>query len=348
MCPSWHSAHALSDTASVDSGMMLLGRVKEKMSAFSAATKDVNVPVATIAYAQTIDGSIAPVDRSRLDISSGISFQLLHSLRTLHSGVLIGVNTLFIDTPRLNVRDPLPDIPMPFAQPRPIVIDSNLRFLDLPSKGMRLSNPIICTCVAPGSQLWSRGLTRIAEVGGTLVHCERGVDGKCNLRSAFSALKREANVQSILVEGGAGIIQSVLEQQLAHQVLVTVRPCYFGGFRSMTGQLAAPAVLHNVSAASIGGDLIMHGMLWTKEEIAASMASVLGSDKESSGALDAPACEAETGSSETTESASASVESAGSASSGSADSASTEGPVYMESDGESNEGRRRVQFLIPR
>ena len=60
------------------------------------------LPTITISFAQTLDGSIAPLSRARLDISSKCSFKLLHSLRACHDGVLVGINTVIFDQPRLN------------------------------------------------------------------------------------------------------------------------------------------------------------------------------------------------------------------------------------------------------
>ena len=68
-------------------------------------------------------------------------------------------------------------------------------------------------------------------------------------------------MQRVLVEGGAGIIQSVLEQQLAHFIVLTIRPCYFGGYRAMTRQLPQPLSIRDAVAASIGGDLVLFGLL---------------------------------------------------------------------------------------
>ena len=109
--------------------------------------KDGDLPFLTVAYAQTIDGSIAPLNRTRLEISSMTSFQMLHSLRAKHEGVLIGINTVICDAPRLNVRECLPtvDTPEPDRMPRPIVIDSDLRILDV--KDLLLKKPVVFTSV---------------------------------------------------------------------------------------------------------------------------------------------------------------------------------------------------------
>ena len=76
----------------------------------------------------------------------------------------------------------------------------------------------------------------------------------------FQSLK-SAGINSLLVEGGANIIQSVLESQLADQVVVTVRPCFLGGYRSLTRELTAPLNLESPAAASVGGDIVIFGRL---------------------------------------------------------------------------------------
>ena len=132
-------------------------------------------PFATISYAQTLDGSIAPLSRSRMNISSSISFKLLHSLRAKHQGILVGINTCIGDNPLLNVRDPLPGIEL--ISPRPIIIDSNLRVTEA---HIRLQNPIICTCTDSQDSRWSETLLYLERYcgGGEILTCSRGPDGR--------------------------------------------------------------------------------------------------------------------------------------------------------------------------
>ena len=74
-------------------------------------------------------------------------------------------------------------------------------------------------------------------------------------------LRSRYNIQSVLVEGGAGIIQSVLERRLVHQIVLTMRPCYLGGFRCLTDPLPNVANLQAVRVASIGGDIVIYGQM---------------------------------------------------------------------------------------
>lgn len=188
--------------------------------------------------------------------------------------MLVGINTVICDRPRLNVRDPLPfsstnNIAAESASakdsqaPRPVVIDSDLRILDISLDELKLERPIVCTCVRPGEPhgKWEAAVAKLEHIGGELASCSRNKDGKCDIVDSFRVLKKDFGIQSVLVEGGATIIQSVLKHRLAQQVVVTLRPCFFGGYRSMTDQLPAPVALRSITVASIEGDIVVHGLL---------------------------------------------------------------------------------------
>jgi hypothetical protein len=61
-------------------------------------------PFTLVSYAQCLDGSIATIDHRPLAISGRASMTLTHRLRALFEGILIGINTLLADNPRLTVR----------------------------------------------------------------------------------------------------------------------------------------------------------------------------------------------------------------------------------------------------
>lgn len=251
------------------------------------------LPFVTVSYAQTIDGSIAPLNRTRLDISSKMSFRLLHSLRATHAGVLVGINTVLCDQPRLNVRTPLPEVAVPATQPHSLIIDTDLRILEVAPDKLLLQRPIVFTCVDEDEDnegtekenipmeietlngegtvntnkkfaregRWSRAKSRLELVGGKLIRVAKDNSGHCDLGECLRICKSSLGIDSVLVEGGAGIIQTVLEQDLADQFIVTIRPAYFGGYRSMTSQLDFQHSLQNVGVELIEGDVIIRGTM---------------------------------------------------------------------------------------
>ena len=250
------------DNSSIDHAHINIGNLNERMLK----------PFVTVSYAQTIDGSIAPLNRTRLDISSKTSFRLLHSLRATHDGVLVGINTVICDQPRLNVRDPLPGVEMPRLQPRPIVIDSDLRILD--EKNIRLEKPVIFTCIGDDDESheavevevqggtrtvgkWKLASEKLQAMGGDLFRVSRDSYGHCDMKECLHLCRSQLGMKSVLIEGGAGIIQTVLREKLAHQFIVTIRPSFFGGYRSMVSQLDYPCTLENLSVEMIENDVVI-------------------------------------------------------------------------------------------
>jgi GTP cyclohydrolase II len=279
---------ATSLESSISGAERLLSRSNERQNSYLSSSPSSELPYLTVSYAQTLDGSISPLNRTRLDISSTTSFRLLHSLRAAHGGVVVGINTVLCDQPRLNIRDPLPSIGDFEKQPRPIVIDTHLRILEVEEGKLLLQKPIVFTsvpeereeeevnCVGiqggdicrtkPTSQTgihksskWLRAKQLLEGIGGELVHVSTNPAGHCNLKECFVHCKEKMNIRSLLVEGGAGIIQSVLEENLIHQVIVTVKPSYFGGYRSMTRELENPFQLHEIQVENIAGDIVIQG-----------------------------------------------------------------------------------------
>ncbi len=80
-----------------------------------------NRPFTTLAYAQAWDGSITTRKGETVTLSCSASNQLTHQLRSLHVGILLGIETVLSDDPQLTVRE------WKGNNPQPIVLDSRLR-----------------------------------------------------------------------------------------------------------------------------------------------------------------------------------------------------------------------------
>jgi GTP cyclohydrolase II len=77
-------------------------------------------PFVTLAYAQSIDGSISIARGQRSALSGPESLRYTHALRAGHDGILVGVGTVLADDPELRVR--LVD----GRDPQPVIVDSHL------------------------------------------------------------------------------------------------------------------------------------------------------------------------------------------------------------------------------
>lgn len=203
----------------------------------------------TLAYAQSLDGSLAATPGKPLALSGALSMTLTHTLRALHDAILVGVGTVLADDPRLTVRL------VPGRDPQPIVLDSTLRtpltarLLDHPRKPWILtterSNPAV--------------RRRLSERGAEIIPLPADATGRVSLPAALDAL-RARGVRSVMVEGGAQVLESFVATHLAHYAVITLAPRLVGGLHAFHASAngALPRLAH-VAYTQAGDDLIVWG-----------------------------------------------------------------------------------------
>lgn len=180
-------------------------------------------PFATLSYAQSLDGSLAAYRGEPMTLSGPEALTMTHRLRAVNDGIMVGIGTVLSDDPRLTVRR------VPGDDPRPIIIDSELRF---PTDAAMLdeSSPvpwIITTEHAPADR------RRTLERNGLLVIPVTATeDGHVDLRAALEAIGTHG-ISSIMIEGGARIITSILERRLADHLVLTIASVMVGGLRAV-------------------------------------------------------------------------------------------------------------------
>jgi diaminohydroxyphosphoribosylaminopyrimidine deaminase/5-amino-6-(5-phosphoribosylamino)uracil reductase len=80
--------------------------------------RETGLPLVTLKYAMTLDGSVAALDRTSQWITSDEARADAHALRAANDAVIVGSGTLAADDPRLDVRIPGYEGP----QPRPVIV----------------------------------------------------------------------------------------------------------------------------------------------------------------------------------------------------------------------------------
>jgi 3,4-dihydroxy 2-butanone 4-phosphate synthase/GTP cyclohydrolase II len=184
-------------------------------------------PLVSLCYAQSLDGSLT-ARRGQPTALSGRDAQLLtHRLRSLHSAILVGVGTLLADDPLLNVRL------VQGAQPRPLVLDSRLRTppeARLFQSGRAGLPPWIATTVPASVSDRAAGLQA---VGARLLGLPEDAAGQVSLSDLLDCLGN-LGVDSLMVEGGAQVISSFLQQRLADFIVVTIAPLFLGGLPAVS------------------------------------------------------------------------------------------------------------------
>lgn len=189
-------------------------------------------------WASTLDGKTATHTGHSKWISSPGSRQIVHDIRARVDAVMVGIGTVLADDPELTARDvELKRIA------RRVVIDPELR-MPPPSKlalGAQPGDPPvtigICNEVYNGP---SQRVQDYTDHGISFMPLPRRENQYLEIEPLLRHLADAHNATNVLVEGGAALIGSMLDQGLIDQVLTFVAPKIMGDERAtpaVTGQL---------------------------------------------------------------------------------------------------------------
>ncbi|KAL1749272.1 dihydrofolate reductase-like domain-containing protein [Schizophyllum fasciatum] len=202
-------------------------------------------PSVTLTFAQSLDAKIAGRAGKQLILSGKESMVMTHWMRTMHDAILIGIGTALNDDPQLNVRHLPPRAAgthdgQPFNIPRPIILDARLRLRPackllrnyragtgrrpwvLALDGAAAANPL-------HQVEWLERRAALEEAGAQVVVVEGDeADGTLSIPAVLRCLY-ERGVRSLMVEGGAGVIKSFLnEGGVVDTLILTVAPTLVG------------------------------------------------------------------------------------------------------------------------
>ena len=194
----------------------ILAALEESFVSYTDNTSTNNKPYVTLAYAQSLDGSIAAeVGGDQLILSGKQSMVMTHRLRAWHDAIIVGVGTIVADNPSLTVRLCSGDNPLP------VILDPTLRTptsIKLLNSKQCHSNPIIAYIKKDYKEGTKEYLSmeerkrELMEAGATLLPCESDSinDKWLDLNDLMLSLKNIHKVCKIMVEGGSSIITSML------------------------------------------------------------------------------------------------------------------------------------------
>lgn len=239
-------------TDDADHAERILSRARDILNG-TPSPNDHFRPRITLTYAQSLDGCVSAEAGRQTRISNRASQVFAHRLRAIHDAILVGINTVLIDNPRLNVR--LAD----GNDPTPVIVDSRLR---TPPNAHVLhhvsAQPIIITTES-ASQIRA---ARLKDAGVHVIRVESDKEGRVNLVEAFRCLS-DRGVKTVMIEGGARVITNVLAGFFADQLVLTVAPMILGGVQAVESMDELPTNLRprlkNVIVEPIAGDLVLHG-----------------------------------------------------------------------------------------
>lgn len=214
-------------------------------------------PFVTIKVAISLDGRIATLTGDSQWISGPDSLKVAHQLRRDHDAVLVGIGTVLKDDPTLTVRL------VEGRNPVRVVVDSLCR---IPLNSKLLDNTVECkTLVASTEAAGPEALARVKQKGADVIILSRVAE--CDSPTPhidLAALLDELasrRIHSVLVEGGAGIITSLLRARLVDRMVVAVAPKIIGKGIEAVGdlgirRLADAITFSSVKTERVGNDTI--------------------------------------------------------------------------------------------
>jgi diaminohydroxyphosphoribosylaminopyrimidine deaminase/5-amino-6-(5-phosphoribosylamino)uracil reductase len=188
-------------------------------------------PYIILKWAQTRDCFLAPKNNSRTNISNEFSRTLAHCWRSEEQSIMIGTNTALHDNPKLDARL------WNNRNPVRVVLDRELK---LPPS-LNLFDHSVPTIVFTEKE--KRGEENIGFIQ---------LDFKNNLLENILHILYEMQIQSVLVEGGARLLQSLIEKSLWDEARIFIAPLLLHEGISAPKISAAP-----ISEENIYGDQLI-------------------------------------------------------------------------------------------
>lgn len=191
-------------------------------------------PYVILKWAQTKNGIMASSSSERLLISNEMTNRLVHQWRSEEASILVGTNTALLDDPQLSNRY------WPGKQPVRLVLDKQLRLPDT----LKLFNDEARTIIFNSIK---------SSEGGNVQYHQLPADAE-TIPALLNALY-QLNINSVIIEGGAQLLQSFIAAGLWDEARVITNEQL-----TVAEGLAAPQLTNALQAAEqlIGTDRIVY------------------------------------------------------------------------------------------
>ncbi len=168
-------------------------------------------PYIIINAAMSIDGKLALGTRKQTELSDALDFERVHKLRNSVDAILVGINTVLSDDPRLTVKAQYVSNP---KNPIRIVLDSSLR---IPANAKVLDQSARTIIVTTESAMRESMNFEVLRCG------RQHIDLKIMLEKLY-----EMNIKKLMVEGGGTVIYSFLKAGLYDELSLFIAPVIIG------------------------------------------------------------------------------------------------------------------------
>ena len=216
-------------------------------------------PFVTLKCATSLDGKIALASGESQWITNEESRRRAHVLRHEHDAILVGIETVLCDDPQLNVR-----LEGRWKQPARVILDSRGR---TPLHAKLLQDTSTPLFIATTDAMPENIQSELEARGARVLRCGEDAEqaGRVDWRKLLKALY-ENEIFSVLIEGGASVASSALQQKVFDKVVWFVAPILIGNGRDALAEYSAHRLheaprLRDVQSERIGDDVMISGYL---------------------------------------------------------------------------------------
>ncbi|MCG6155997.1 bifunctional diaminohydroxyphosphoribosylaminopyrimidine deaminase/5-amino-6-(5-phosphoribosylamino)uracil reductase RibD [Rubinisphaera margarita] len=224
--------------------------------------KRTGLPYIHAKWAMTLDGRIATRTGSSQWISNEQSREYVHQLRGIVDAVVIGKGTAEADNPRLTARPAGPRNAMR------IIFDTRAT-LRPDSKLFQAAeeHPVLIVC---GENASVDNTARLEKAGAEIFRCPLDDEGRPDVVPVLEHLG-ERELTNLLVEGGAGLLGSMLDRNAIDEVHVFIAPKLVGGRNALPSiggsgiaEMPDAIQLEQLRTDRFGDDLFVGGLIGNK------------------------------------------------------------------------------------
>lgn len=200
-------------------------------------------PWVALKVAESLDGRISFDRKNRFQLTGKEAFRHAHEMRKQFDAILIGINTVMVDNPRLQESK--------FA----VVLDTNLK---IPFMSHLVRSNTIIFCSEKASHLKKE---KLRHRGIQVLQAPCDSKGFLDLHVILSKLG-SLGISSVLIEGGLSIWSSFLRENLVDELMIYLAPKMLGqGVKTFDDDLPFTARKLNFREMKIlGDDLFWNGV----------------------------------------------------------------------------------------
>ncbi|MCM8794844.1 MAG: bifunctional diaminohydroxyphosphoribosylaminopyrimidine deaminase/5-amino-6-(5-phosphoribosylamino)uracil reductase RibD [Candidatus Omnitrophica bacterium] len=210
-------------------------------------------PFVTVKIAQSLDGKIAARSGDSRWISSPASREWVHHLRAGTDAILVGVETVLKDDPRLTVR-----LNGGGKQPVKIVLDSRLR-TSAKARIFTSKAPVIIATTSAASKEKEK---KLQHAGAQVIRFP-AQKGRVPLKPLLRRLAA-MEISHLLIEGGGEVIASAFQARAVDRIFCLIAPTIIGGRSAPTSvggegipSLKRAYALEKMTVRPLGPDLLV-------------------------------------------------------------------------------------------